>query len=60
MAERLPFAVTIRDSDNPITRGLPKVWMHAATNSIVTFLREPGKNMTVLATAIQITRRHRP
>ncbi len=48
--KRLPFAVTVRDSDHPITRGLPKVWMHAA-DELYASLRGPGKNMTVLATA---------
>ena len=47
---RLPYAVTIRDSNHPITRGLPKVWMHAGDELYAT-LRGPGKNMTVLATA---------
>jgi type 1 glutamine amidotransferase len=47
---RLPFAVTVRDSDQPITRGLPKVWMHAG-DELYAGLRGPGKNMTVLATA---------
>ena len=47
---RLPFAVTIRDADHPITRGLPKIWMHAA-DELYAGLRGPGKNMTVLATA---------
>jgi len=48
--QRLPFQVTIRDSKNPITRGLPPVWMHA-NDELYGMLRGPGKNMTVLATA---------
>jgi type 1 glutamine amidotransferase len=47
---RLPFAVEVHDSSHPITRGLPKTWMHAADELYAT-LRGPGKNMTVLATA---------
>lgn len=47
---RKPFQVTIRDGDHPITRGLPKVWMHEA-DELYNHLRGPGKNMTVLATA---------
>ena len=47
---RLPYAVTIRDSNHPITKGLPNVWMHAGDELYAT-LRGPGKNMTVLATA---------
>jgi len=27
---RLPFQLTTRNSEHPITRGLPRVWMHAA------------------------------
>ena len=48
--QRLPFAVTARDSDHPILKGLPKVWMHAGDELYAT-LRGPGRNMTVLATA---------
>ena len=47
---RLPFQITIRDSNHPITKGLPRVWMHAADELYAT-MRGPGKNMTVLATA---------
>jgi uncharacterized protein len=47
---RLPFQVTIRNSDHPITKGLPKVWMHA-TDELYARLRGPGENLTVLATA---------
>jgi uncharacterized protein len=48
--QRLPFQVTTRDANNPITRGLPPVWMHA-NDELYGMLRGPGKNMTVLATA---------
>jgi uncharacterized protein len=47
---RLPFALTIQDSDHPITKGLPKVFMHAGDELYAT-LRGPGENMKVLATA---------
>jgi uncharacterized protein len=47
---RLPFPVVVRSSDHPITKGLPKVWMHAGDELYAT-LRGPGENMTVLATA---------
>ncbi|HLH43565.1 MAG TPA: ThuA domain-containing protein [Bryobacteraceae bacterium] len=47
---RLPFQVTIRNPGHPITKGLPKVWMHAA-DELYAQLRGPGANMTVLATA---------
>ena len=47
---RLPFQVMTRAPENPIMKGLPPVWMHAADELYGT-LRGPGKNMTVLATA---------
>ena len=45
-----PFAVTIRNTDHPVAKGLPLIWMHAA-DKLFGNLRGPGKNMTVLATA---------
>jgi len=47
---RLPFQVTTRDSEHPIMKGLPPVWMHA-NDELYGKLRGPGKNITVLATA---------
>jgi uncharacterized protein len=47
---RLPFQVTIREPEHPITLGFPKVWMHQGDELYAT-LRGPGENMTVLATA---------
>lgn len=47
---RVPFAVTVQDGNHPITKGLPKVWMHQG-DELYNSLRGPGKNMTVLATA---------
>jgi type 1 glutamine amidotransferase len=46
---RLPFQMTVQDADHPITKGLPKQWMHAGDELYAT-LRGPG-HMTVLATA---------
>ena len=48
---RVPFAITVRVADHPITRGMPPVWMHQA-DELYAHLRGPGKNMTVLATAM--------
>ena len=48
--KRVPFQVTVRDANHPITRGLPRVWMHQGDELYAT-LRGPGGNMTVLATA---------
>jgi type 1 glutamine amidotransferase len=47
---RLPFLVTVREPEHPITRGLPRIWMHQGDELYAT-LRGPGENMTVLATA---------
>jgi uncharacterized protein len=47
---RLPFQVTIRDTEHPVTKGLPRIWMHAG-DELYANLRGPGANMTVLATA---------
>jgi type 1 glutamine amidotransferase len=47
---RLPFLVTLRDASHPITKGLPKSWMHHA-DELYSNLRGPGRSMTVLATA---------
>jgi type 1 glutamine amidotransferase len=47
---RLPFLVTTRDSEHPITKGLPTAWMHVP-DELYAALRGPGQNMTVLATA---------
>jgi mono/diheme cytochrome c family protein len=48
--QRLPFRVTVRDPNHPITRGLPGVWMHQG-DELYAKMRGPGRNMTVLATA---------
>lgn len=48
--KRTPFQVTVRDNGHPITRGLPKTWMHQG-DELYARLRGPGRNMTVLATA---------
>jgi uncharacterized protein len=47
---RLPFALAVRDPNHPITKGLPKTWMHQG-DELYASLRGPGRNMTVLATA---------
>jgi hypothetical protein len=45
-----PFPITIRDTEHPVTKGLPLVWMHVP-DDLAGRLRGPGKNMTLLATA---------
>jgi type 1 glutamine amidotransferase len=47
---RTPFLVVVRDSDHPITRGLPKSWMQNE-DELYGKLRGPAENMHVLATA---------
>jgi type 1 glutamine amidotransferase len=47
---RLPFQMTTRESEHPIMKGLPPVWLHS-NDELYAGLRGPGKNMTVLATA---------
>ena len=47
---RLPFQIVMRDSDHPITKGLPKMWMHQG-DELYASMRGPGEHMTVLATA---------
>jgi len=44
------FKVTVRDSEHPITKGMPREWMHTA-DELYHGLRGPAKNMKVLATA---------
>ena len=48
---RVPFAITVREPNHPITRGMPRVWMHQG-DELYSHLRGPGKHMTVLATAM--------
>jgi hypothetical protein len=45
-----PFPITIRDTEHPVTKGLPLVWMHLP-DDVAGRLRGPGKNMSLLATA---------
>jgi type 1 glutamine amidotransferase len=48
---RMPFPIETREPMHPIMRGLPKVWMHQG-DELYARLRGPGRNMTVLATAL--------
>jgi type 1 glutamine amidotransferase len=58
------FQVLIRDSEHPITRGLPKLWMHTQ-DELYDSLRGPAEDLHILATAFsdpqfQGTGRHEP
>ena len=48
--ERHEFEVVVRNSDHPITKGLPAQWLHTE-DELYDRLRGPAKNLTVLATA---------
>ena len=45
-----PFQVTIRDAEHPVTKGMPREWMHGP-DQLVHGLRGPIENVHVLATA---------
>jgi len=45
-----PFQVVTRNTQHPITKGLPGKWMHTA-DELYSTLRGPAKNVTLLATA---------
>ena len=44
------FLITVRDSKHPITKGLPKTFLHGP-DELYAFLRGPAKNVTILASA---------
>jgi len=45
-----PFQLIVRDGDHPVTKGMPKEWMHV-NDELYDLLRGPGENMHILATA---------
>jgi len=47
---QIPFVLTVRVPDHPITKGLPEQFIHAP-DELYSRLRGPAENMTVLATA---------
>ncbi len=54
------FPVIIRDSEHPITKGMPSEWLHAK-DELYDKLRGPAKNMQILATAEStVTGRNEP
>lgn len=46
-----PFQIVVRDSEHPITRGMPTEWMHAA-DELYHGQRGPAQNMRILASAM--------
>lgn len=58
------FPIIVRDAEHPITKGLPKMWLHTQ-DELYDRLRGPAVNMKVLATAYAAqdkggTGRHEP
>ncbi len=47
---RHPFLVINRDTEHPVTRGLPEKWMHSE-DELYSWLRGPAENINVLSTA---------
>jgi len=45
-----PFQIIVRDGEHPVTKGMPKEWMHV-NDELYDLLRGPGENMHILATA---------
>lgn len=45
-----PYAVVVRDANHPVTKGMPKEWMHAK-DQLMHNLRGPAEGVKVLATA---------
>ena len=45
-----PFTVTVRDPEHPVTKGMPKEWLHVR-DELYDNMRGPIENVKVLATA---------
>ena len=45
-----PYAIVLRDSEHPISKGMPQEWMHAK-DQLMHNLRGPAEEVRVLATA---------
>jgi type 1 glutamine amidotransferase len=55
-----PFAVKVRDAEHPVTKGMPKEWLHVR-DELYDNMRGPVENVTVLATAYSTgTKAHEP
>jgi len=44
-----PFQIVVRDAEHPITKGMPREWMHM-NDELYDKLRGPGESMHILAT----------
>lgn len=45
-----PFSIVVRDAEHPVTKGMPREWLHA-NDELYDQLRGPAENIHVLATA---------
>jgi type 1 glutamine amidotransferase len=45
-----PFTITVRDAEHPVTKGMPKEWLHVR-DELYDNMRGPIQNVKVLATA---------
>jgi type 1 glutamine amidotransferase len=45
-----PFLVTVRDAEHPVTKGMPKEWLHVR-DELYDNMRGPIENVKILATA---------
>lgn len=55
-----PFAVTVRDGEHPVTKGMPREWQHVR-DELYDNMRGPVENVKVLATAFSKgTKVHEP
>jgi uncharacterized protein len=59
-----PFQIIIRDGEHPITKDMPRAWMHV-NDELYDLLRGPAENMKILGTAYAAkekggTGRHEP
>lgn len=50
------FSIVVRDDQHPITRGMPREWVHAQ-DELYDSLRGPAENLQILATAYSDTSR---
>ncbi|MBM1105324.1 ThuA domain-containing protein [Aurantibacter crassamenti] len=56
----LEYQIKIRNTEHPITKGMPEVWMHTK-DELYNSLRGPAENMEIIATAYaEPTSRHEP
>ena len=57
---QLAFKVVLRNTEHPVTKGMPKEWLHAQ-DELYDSLRGPAENMEILATSYSDkSKRHEP